>query len=116
MTNERALLIGGALGVVALAVLSKLPRLSADALNALSPFNRDNVFYSGVNNAGAALTSDPYFNLGSDVLFPLFNPGARAAEREALSASMAPVIAPASAIDAAIAAAPADNDPWQSTW
>lgn len=50
-------------------------RVAGDAANAvgdavgragqaINPLNRDNVFYSGVNSAGAAVTGDENWNLG----------------------------------------------------
>lgn len=55
------------------------------AVQAVNPFNPENVFYRGANATGAAVTGEPAWNVGADLLFPLFNPTARALERDALA-------------------------------
>jgi hypothetical protein len=90
--NGRQVFVGVAAGAAVLAVLyakDKLPGVARDAVNAVSPFNPNNIFYGGVNSAGASLTGDPSWNLGAR-LWEMFNPDQVARERDMLTGA-APV-------------------------
>jgi hypothetical protein len=85
--NPKHVVMGVAAGAAVLAVIyakNKLPGVARDAVNAVSPFNPNNIFYGGVNNAGASLTGDPSWNLGAR-LWEMFNPDQVAAERAMLN-------------------------------
>lgn len=97
-------MLGAGVGVVALGALwylkNKLPSLAAvgatvgSAAQAVNPLNRDNVFYAGVNAAGAQVTGDRDFSLGAK-LWEWVNPGQTALERSIVGG-----------------AEPVDNTPW----
>lgn len=92
-----AIVLGGAVGIYFLA-----KNQAAKALNAVSPLNPNNVIYGGVNTAGAQVTGDANFNLGS-WLFELLNPGAVAAEKQlsATSSTSGAIAAGAAAVSGA---------------
>lgn len=68
LTNSQLLMLIGA-GVLGVWYLKKS---AGDALNAVNPTNNDNIFYSGVNSVGGALSDDDNFSLGSWV-YDVFN-------------------------------------------
>jgi hypothetical protein len=74
-------LIAGALGVYFLA-----KRELGAAAQAVNPLNQDNVFHVGVNAAGAAVTGDRDFSLGSRI-WEWWNPERVEAERRAIGAT-----------------------------
>lgn len=52
----------GALGVYLVSRMAA--QQAAKAARAVSPLNRDNIFYSGVNDVGAVISGDEHFTLG----------------------------------------------------
>ena len=55
----------GALGVYLISRIAA--QQAAKAAQAVSPLNRDNIFYSGVNGVGAVVSGDEHFTLGGAV-------------------------------------------------
>lgn len=87
MNDDAKLLIVG-FGVGAAVLIGvyiagkKAADTAKDALNAVNPFNHDNVFATGVNKIGATITGDTNFTLGGaiyDWTHPAFDPNAKAA-------------------------------------
>src|SRR5690242_9314021 len=95
MPNRTLLWIGAGIGLVLVvsAVLAarKAAATVGNAANAINPLNPENIFYGGVNAAGAAITGDSDFSLGGQIA-EWFSPAVAAANA---SLSTSPAAAPA---------------------
>ena len=72
MTNKQMIILGAAAVLGVIYLKNQASEAIVTAGQAINPVNNDNIFYTGVNNVGAALSDNPNFSLGSWV-FDLFN-------------------------------------------
>lgn len=85
MTQGKLILIGAGLGLVVVIAAGWAARHAAGALGAaVNPLDRENIFYSGANALGAAVSGDPEFSLGAWI-WEQTHPGQRAQERRTTS-------------------------------
>lgn len=102
MKGETLLILVG-VGAAAFVIYKAVPKV-AQAAQAVNPLNPNNVFYSGANQVTQQVTGDQGTTFGS-WLYQLFNPGAVAAEQQAVYGSSAPAVTDQSSTDATTAAA-----------
>lgn len=71
--KTKTVLVLGAVGVAAAWYLKgKAVQAVKDAGQAINPVNNENIFYSGVNAVGEAVTGNPDYTLGG-AIYDLFN-------------------------------------------
>lgn len=63
-TNQQLAIIAGASALAALIIYDKTKKAATAGIDAITPTNPDNIFYSGVNHIGSSLTGQKDFNLG----------------------------------------------------
>lgn len=69
MTDKQLIII---LGVAAFGIWYAKKK-AGDVVAAVNPVNQENIFHTGVNKIGSALSNNPDFSLGSWV-YDIFNP------------------------------------------
>lgn len=69
------LAIVAVLAVVGVVLLYKAKQAATSAVQAVNPLNNNNIFATGVNDVGAAVSGDPYWTLGGAVYDQTHNSG-----------------------------------------